>query len=392
MINVGPTAGEAGVEGGAEGLGGKGARLTEEGLGEAFGRGLTLLAGDSLLRYEVGQLLKVDEFGVKFRAVDRADKGQVVVTVFGKQALTEAGEAERALREVAYMRQFNEAQTRYFEDELFFFSVEPYSEFPSLKQLLRERSRLKEESLRYLVFGVLAELKRLHRVGLVHLNLSPAAIGLDQHGKVFLRKLRFVHQFVNRPPEEAFEWIQERTDNWVYQAPELSTGQLPDPAADFYSLGVLCFLALIGSLPDALTTHTETVDLLTTEPLKIKKNQIPEGCSLECVDFVNRLLVREKLLRLGTFGGTNELKSHSFLAGHSKRYKEQLSDDQSPLISTQECEDESEQESEDEALETAEPTSAQLPTAKLSTFFGTMKETDVETRLFFDANSQLFDN
>lgn len=392
MINVGPTVGEVAAEAEAEGKSTEVERLTEEELREAFGRGLAVLAGDSMLNYEVGQLLKVGTFGAKFCAVDKANKGQVVITVFGKQLLAEAGEAERAIREVGYMRQFNEAHTRYFEDEMFFFSVEPYSEVPTLKVLLRERRRLKEEPLRYIVFDVLKELKRLHGSGLVHLNLSPSAIGLDQQGKVFLRKLRFVHQFVNRPPDEDFEWIQERRGNWVYQAPELSFGQLPDPASDFYSLGVLCFFVLIGSLPEIPKTHAEYVDWLETEPLKIKKNQIPEGCSLECVDFVNRLLVREKSLRLGTFGGINELKSHSFLAGHNKKYKEQLNDEQSPLLCSIECEEESEQESEDEAPETAESTARQLPQDKLLTFFETVKETDVETRLYFDSKIHVFNN
>jgi hypothetical protein len=44
----------------------------------------------------------------------------------------------------------------------------------------------------------------------------------------------------------------------------------------------------------------------------IRKNEIPEGWSIEAADFINKLIQRKPMMRLG-WGGPNELRMHSWL-------------------------------------------------------------------------------
>jgi hypothetical protein len=44
----------------------------------------------------------------------------------------------------------------------------------------------------------------------------------------------------------------------------------------------------------------------------IRKQDIPEGWSVEAADFVNKLIQRKPMLRLG-WGGSDEIKKHPWL-------------------------------------------------------------------------------
>lgn len=44
----------------------------------------------------------------------------------------------------------------------------------------------------------------------------------------------------------------------------------------------------------------------------IKKSEIPEGWSIEAADFINKLIQRRPIMRLG-WGGSHELRNHSWL-------------------------------------------------------------------------------
>jgi hypothetical protein len=47
----------------------------------------------------------------------------------------------------------------------------------------------------------------------------------------------------------------------------------------------------------------------------IKKQEVPAGWSSEAADFVNKLIIRAPVLRLGSKGGIKEVKSHPWLGG-----------------------------------------------------------------------------
>ena len=60
-------------------------------------------------------------------------------------------------------------------------------------------------------------------------------------------------------------------------------------------------------------TRKEIRDKILAHQAKISERELPMGWSVQAIDFVNRLLKRNKESRLG-FNGIEELKKHEWLA------------------------------------------------------------------------------
>ena len=56
----------------------------------------------------------------------------------------------------------------------------------------------------------------------------------------------------------------------------------------------------------------EIRDQILAKQVQIKKSEIPEGWSLEAADFINRLIQRKPINRLG-LNGPEEVKSHPWI-------------------------------------------------------------------------------
>jgi WD40 repeat protein/DNA-binding SARP family transcriptional activator len=90
-----------------------------------------------------------------------------------------------------------------------------------------------------------AGLQAAHQHGLIHQRLKPSDILFDEAGHAYLYDLGMASILGgngHKPPAS------------IYTAPELLSNEPPTPQADLYSLGVILFRALSGSLPE---THPE---------------------------------------------------------------------------------------------------------------------------------------
>ena len=69
---------------------------------------------------------------------------------------------------------------------------------------------------------------------------------------------------------------------------------------------------MMGRRPYVGKTRKEIREQILAKQSVIKKSDIPEGWSVEAADFINKLIQRKPMMRLG-WGGSFELKSHSWL-------------------------------------------------------------------------------
>lgn len=366
--------------------------LTDLRLQELFSRTLLGLEPDNFFLYVPARVLRVGRHSVTYQAVSRVDQSLKMVSVYNKQQISVDNLTERAMKDVFYFRKINPERAQFYTDEQFYFSVEPYREAWTLRHFLASRRRPSEAHTRFLVYGTLLELDRLHSQGLVHLNLTPSAIALTETGFPFLRKFKFVHQFSPKFPDDDFEWIQERKSNWVIVAPELVEGEFPGPPADFYALGILLYSLIVRNIPGIPTSLKECVSFLAGGQLKVNKNQIPHGWSLESVDLINRLIIKSKELRLGTFGGVKEVLAHAFFHNYREQFAWNLKNQSSPLLAAEE--DNSElldamDEDEDDEARPDEPT---VPQNKLGEFLTGLEPLDQQAAAEFDRFQCLFNN
>ncbi len=123
----------------------------------------------------------------------------------------------------------------------------------SLAQVLEARRLLTAGELVTLVSPVAGALADLHRVGVVHGDVSAGNVVFLSDGMPMLADLG-----VSRLVGERLEEVHG-TDGMV--APEVVEGFPPGPEADVYALGALAWLCLTGQQPGWVGTRHDLVDL-----------------------------------------------------------------------------------------------------------------------------------
>ena len=96
-----------------------------------------------------------------------------------------------------------------------------------------------------------------------------------------------------------------------YMAPEVLNSENYSYAADYFAVGVLGYEFMKGYRPYRGKGRREIQENILSKQAVIKKEEIPQGWSLESADFINRLLQRKPKKRLGARGAT-EIKEHSW--------------------------------------------------------------------------------
>src|SRR5262249_39823665 len=108
-----------------------------------------------------------------------------------------------------------------------------------------------------------------HKVGLVHRDVKPGNVLLAEDGVVKLADFG-----ISRAARNTQDSVPGTSTSPDYLAPERAGGGEPTVASDLYSLGIMAFACLTGSLPftatpaDILRAHRE-------QPLPTPQHDIP---------------------------------------------------------------------------------------------------------------------
>ena len=153
------------------------------------------------------------------------------------------------------------------------FIVMEYVPGKDLKTLIRQKGRFRPEETLPLLIQACAGIGYAHRAGLVHCDVKPQnmLVTPDQRLKVtdfgIARALASIH------PEEQSDVVWGSPQ---YFAPEQAMGAAPSPASDVYSLGVIMYEMLTGTLPFQADTSSELARLhLESEP-PLLTEMVPE--------------------------------------------------------------------------------------------------------------------
>jgi Protein kinase domain len=114
----------------------------------------------------------------------------------------------------------------------------------SLDELLAERGRLTAGQLVAVAAPVADALASAHRRGILHGDVKPANVLFTSDGEPLLSDFGVARTLGDGTGDQV-------SGTPEYVAPELLDGARPDPRADVYSLGVLCYRALAGQPPYA---------------------------------------------------------------------------------------------------------------------------------------------
>ena len=213
--------------------------------------GRRIAAGDVVAGYEVGEPVGRGGMGEVFRAIDVRLDRPVALKLLVEQLSGDEGFRERLLREsrlaasldhpnVVPIYEAGEADGRLF-------IAMRYVAGTDLKSLLRREGPLEPERAVAIASQVAEALDAAHRKGLVHRDVKPSNVLLDQEGgreHVYLADFGLTQSVSDTGPTDG--QLMGTVD---YVAPEQIRGDRVDGRADVYALGCLLFETLTGTLP-----------------------------------------------------------------------------------------------------------------------------------------------
>jgi len=134
-----------------------------------------------------------------------------------------------------------------------------------LKSLLHKRGRFSVDDGIPLIVQACAGIGYAHRAGLVHCDVKPHNMLVTPDDRLKVTDFGIARALATLNPAERNEIVWGSPQ---YYAPEQATGHAPSPASDVYSLGVVMYEMLTGTLPFTASTADELAHLhLEAEPI-----------------------------------------------------------------------------------------------------------------------------
>uniref|UniRef100_A0A8C7I3K8 non-specific serine/threonine protein kinase n=1 Tax=Oncorhynchus kisutch TaxID=8019 RepID=A0A8C7I3K8_ONCKI len=174
-----------------------------------------------------------------------------------------------------------------------------------------------EEDVKFYLAELALALDHLHHLGIVYRDLKPENILLDEAGHIKLTDFGLSKESVD-VDKKAYSFC----GTVEYMAPEVVNRRGHTQSADWWSLGVLMFEMLTGTLPFQGKDRNETMNMI----LKAKLG-MPQFLSVEAQSLLRMLFKRNPANRLGAGAdGVEEIKRHAFFSSidWNKLYRTEL--------------------------------------------------------------------
>jgi serine/threonine-protein kinase len=153
------------------------------------------------------------------------------------------------------------------------FLVMEYVPGTDLKTLIKQRCRFDPEEAVPLLIQACAGIGYAHRAGLVHCDVKPQNMLVTPDMRLKVADFGIARALSTIHPDEQSDVVWGSPQ---YFAPEQASGAAPAPASDVYSLGIIMYEMLTGSLPFQATTATDLARLHVEAEPPLLSEMIPD--------------------------------------------------------------------------------------------------------------------
>ena len=225
-----------------------------------------LRIGHELLGYRVEALLGKGGMGVVYRAYDRRLKRRVALKLLAPELAEDERFRERFLRESELAASLDHPgivpifEAGELDGQLYI--AMRYVDGSDLTALLRQRGGLEPAQAVALAAQLADALDAAHERGLVHRDVKPSNVLLDERGHCYLADFGLTRRVADQDDLERGQSLGTPD----YLAPEQIERADVGPAADVYSLGCLLYECLTGEPPFRRSSDFATLFAHLEEP------------------------------------------------------------------------------------------------------------------------------
>jgi serine/threonine-protein kinase len=176
------------------------------------------------------------------------------------------------------------------------FLVMEYVPGTDLKTLIKQRGHFSPEEAVPLIIQACAGIGYAHRSGLVHCDVKPQNMLVTPDLRLKVTDFGIARALATIQPDEKSDVVWGSPQ---YFSPEQASGSAPAPASDVYSLGIILFEMLTGSLP----FHTDSAAELTRQHIEEEPPPLSEmlpGISATLEQILTKVLSKEPSQRYRT--------------------------------------------------------------------------------------------
>ncbi|MEC8474430.1 MAG: protein kinase [Planctomycetota bacterium] len=270
------------------------------------------------MRYQLLNVLGRGQFGVLFLAYDHMLRRQVAIKVLSLEVILQFGSVDRCLDEARTLSHLEHeglipVHDAGVTDDRVVYIVSHYVDGEDLSVVLKQRSFSIEETIDLVVFLARA-LDFAHGKGVVHRDLKPANILIEREShKVYLVDFGLAIFLADTNVNVSHTALAGTP---AYMSPEQAGGLEITQHSDQYSLAVILYELLTGTLPIARASSSETIEAVKNQkiiPAILVNPQITQAVSDVC-DKALAKFPSDRFVSMAQFGEALERCSPSHIA------------------------------------------------------------------------------
>ena len=247
-------------------------------------------------RYEILAMLGEGGMGAVYKAMDRELNRPVALKVIRPELARNKAIIERFKQELLLAREVTHRNViRIYDlgeaDRMKFITME-YVEGEDLRALLVRKKKLTAEEAVEIIQQVCRALDAAHSVGIIHRDLKPQNIMQDKTGRILVMDFGLARTVEG----DGMTHSGALVGTMDYMSPEQALAKTLDQRSDLYTLGLIFYELLSGSMPFAADSALASLIKRTQErvaPVSDHDNTIPRSVS----NIVSKCLERDVNLR-----------------------------------------------------------------------------------------------
>ena len=271
-------------------------------------------------------LIGIGNFSEIWHVINQKYKQEFAMKTFLKSKLIDKKCVKRIIKERNLMAKINHPfivnMHFSFQDNHYLYMILDLMKGGDLRYYIKLSEKSKkiftEKEANFIVANLILSLEYIHKNNIIHCDIKPDNILLNKQGYFFLTDFGIA---MNKSDKENHNIsnnnITSYENNYLagslgYMPPEIMFEESINFCADYFSLGVVCYELMMGKLPYISKSFEGMKKLIMANQVQIKKFNIPENWSETCADFINKLIQRKQVKRLG-YNGIDEIKNHPWL-------------------------------------------------------------------------------